>query len=94
VLGGLKEAQRFAGGPNPEGEGWIPNITQKGLAKWSVKDIEYLLATGELPKGDSIGGSMREVVRNTSQLSPEDRAAMAAYLKTLPSVDGPRPPPK
>ena len=24
-------AQRFAGGPNPEGEGWVPNITQKGL---------------------------------------------------------------
>ncbi len=37
---------------------------------------------------------MREVVRNTAQLSPEDRAAMAAYLKTLPPVDGPRPPPK
>jgi hypothetical protein len=31
-----------------------------------------------LPQGDSVGGSMREVVRNTSQLSPEDRAAMAA----------------
>ena len=94
VMGGLKEAQRFAGGPNPEGEGWIPNITQKGLAKWSAKDIEYLLETGEPLKGDSIGGSMREVVRNTSQLSPEDRAAMATYLKSLPSVNGPRPPPK
>ncbi|MFX4887675.1 cytochrome c, partial [Acinetobacter baumannii] len=29
-LGGLIAAQRFAGGPNPEGEGWVPNITQKG----------------------------------------------------------------
>lgn len=92
--GGIVDAQRFAGGPNPEGEGWIPNITQKGLAKWSDKDIGTLLEAGELPKGDSVGGSMREVVRNTSQLSPEDRAAMAAYLKTLPPVEGPRPPPK
>ena len=30
-LGGIIAAQRFAGGPNPEGEGWVPNITQKGL---------------------------------------------------------------
>ncbi len=29
-LGGIVSAQRFAGGPNPEGEGWVPNITQQG----------------------------------------------------------------
>jgi mono/diheme cytochrome c family protein len=92
ALGGLVEARRFAGGPNPEGEGWIPNITQKALAKWSPKDFEFLLETGELPKGDMVGGGMREVVRNTSQLSSEDRAAMAVYLKSLPPVEGPKPP--
>ena len=32
-LGGIVAAQRFAGGPNPEGEGWVPNITQKGLGR-------------------------------------------------------------
>jgi hypothetical protein len=32
---------------------------------------------------------MSRVIRNTSQLSPEDRAAMAEYLKSLPPVDGP-----
>lgn len=37
---------------------------------------------------------MREVVRNTSQLPSQDRAAMAAYLKWLPPVEGPRQPPK
>ncbi len=92
TLGGLVKAQRFAGGPNPEGEGWNPNITQKALAKWSPKDFENLLETGELPKGDTVGAGMREVVRNTAQLSPEDRAAMAAYLKSLPPVEGPQPP--
>ncbi|WP_458760257.1 c-type cytochrome [Afipia sp. TerB] len=88
-LGGIVEKQRFAGGPNPEGEGWVPNITQKGLKDWSEADIAAVLKTGELPDGDSVGGSMVRVVKNTSLLSDEDRAAMAAYLKSLPPVDGP-----
>jgi len=92
-LGGIIVAQRFAGGPNPEGEGWVPNITQKGLAEWSEKDIAYFLETGEMPDGDTAGGSMARVIRNTSQLNPEDRAAMTEYLKSLPPVDGPPPPP-
>lgn len=88
-LGGIVKRQRFAGGPNPEGEGWVPNITQKGLADWSEKDIAYFLETGEMPDGDMAGGSMARVIRNTSRLRAEDRAAMAAYLKSLPPVEGP-----
>jgi mono/diheme cytochrome c family protein len=88
-LGGIIAAQRFAGGPNPEGEGWVPNITQKGIGDWSVQDIAYFLKTGEFPEGDSAGGSMARVIKNTSQLSPEDRSAMAEYLKSLPPVEGP-----
>ena len=88
-LGGIIAAQRFAGGPNPEGEGWVPNITQKGLGDWSVTDFAYFLETGQLPDGDSAGGSMARVIKNTSQLSPEDRAAIAEYLKSLPPVEGP-----
>jgi mono/diheme cytochrome c family protein len=93
-LGGIVEAQRFAGGPNPEGEGWVPNITQKGLAEWSAKDIAYFLETGQTPDGDTAGGSMARVIRNTSQLPPEDRAAIAEYLKSLPPVEGPPRPKK
>ena len=93
-LGGIVAAQRFAGGPNPEGEGWVPNITQKGLAEWSAKDIAYFLETGQTPDGDTAGGSMARVIRNTSQLPPEDRAAMAEYLKSLLPVDGPPRPKK
>jgi mono/diheme cytochrome c family protein len=88
-LGGIVGAQRFAGAPNPEGEGWVPNITQKELADWSAKDIAYFLETGLLPDGDSAGGSMARVIKNTSQLSPGDRAAIADYIKSLPPVDGP-----
>src|SRR6202167_5239173 len=72
-LGGIIAAQRFAGGPNPEGEGWVPNITQKGISDWSVKDIAYFLETGQTPDGDSAGGSMVRVIKNTSELSPGDR---------------------
>ena len=93
-LGGIVDAQRFAGGPNLEGEGWVPNITQKGLGDWSAKDIAFFLETGQTPDGDGTGGSMVRVIRNTSQLSPEDRAAMADYIKSLPPVDGPPRPKK
>lgn len=89
-LGGIVAEQRFAGGPNPEGEGWVPNITQKGsLAEWSVKDIAYFLKTGELPEGDKASGSMGRVIRNTSQLPQQDQQAMAEYVKSLPPVEGP-----
>src|SRR4051812_13539336 len=94
VLGGIIAAQRFAGGPNPEGEGWVPNITQKALADWSDKDIAYFLETGQTPDGETAGGAMARVIRNTSQLSAEDRAAMAEYVKSLPPVEGPPRPAK
>src|SRR5215472_9548339 len=68
LMGGIIAAQRFAGGPNPEGKGWIPNITPKGIGDWSDKDIAYLLESGQTLDGDSVGGSMAEVVRNTAQL--------------------------
>ncbi|MGH6645041.1 MAG: c-type cytochrome, partial [Bradyrhizobium sp.] len=93
-LGGIVDAQRFAGGPNPEGEGWVPNITQKRLSDWSAKDFAYFLESGLTPDGDTAGGAMARVIRNTSQLSPEDRAAMAEYLKSLPAVEGPPRPKK
>src|SRR6202041_1873331 len=93
-LGGIIAAQRFAGGPNPEGEGWVPNITQKGIGDWSETDIAYFLETGQLPDGDSVGGAMVRVIRNISQLSAEDRAAIAEYIKSLPPGDGPPKPKK
>jgi mono/diheme cytochrome c family protein len=90
-LGGIIERQRFAGGPDPEGsDGWIPNITQAGIGDYSEQEIARILETGEMPNGDSVGGAMRAVVRNTAQLAPEDRAAMATYLKSLPPVEGPK----
>ncbi|WP_375313679.1 cytochrome c [Bradyrhizobium sp. A5] len=91
-LSGIITSQRFAGGPNPDGEGWVPNITQKGIGAWSEKDIADFLETGDMPEGDSASGAMRPVIKNLAQLTREDRAAMASYLKSLPPVDGPTPP--
>lgn len=89
ALGGIIPEQRFAGGPNPDGKGWVPNITQRRLKDWSADDIAYLLETGMSPEGDTVGGDMARVIRNTSQLPEADRKAMAAYLKSLPPIEGP-----
>ena len=35
---------------------------------------------------------MGKVVANTAKLSAEDRAAIATYIKSLPPVEGPKPP--
>jgi len=94
LLGGIIAAQRFAGGPNPDGEGWVPNITGKGLADWSEKDLAYFLETGQTPDGDSAGGSMARVIKNISQLPEADRSALADYIKSLPPVEGPPRPKK
>ena len=72
----------------------MPNITQKALADYSAEDIADLLETGRTPEGEALGGSMIPVIRNTSQLTPEDRAAIAAYIKSLPPVEGPKKPEK
>jgi mono/diheme cytochrome c family protein len=93
-LGGIVTAQRFAGGPNPEGEGWVPNITEKGISDWSEKDIAYFLETGQTPDGDNAGGAMARVIRNISKLAPKDRDAIADYVKSLPPVEGPPRPKK
>jgi mono/diheme cytochrome c family protein len=100
LLGAVVTGKRFAGGPAADGDGWIPNITPAGLKHWSAdniawseKDIADFLGDGINPAGDYAGGSMADVIRNTSLLSADDRAAMAAYVAALPPVVGPAPPP-
>lgn len=92
-LGGIIARRRFAGGPDPEGgEGRVPNITQAGIGDYSREDIERVLKTGDLPDGDSVAGPMAKVVGNTSKLSPQDRAAIAVYVKSLPPIASPKEP--
>ena len=94
ALGGIVESQRFAGGPEPTGDGFVPNITQKSLSL-SQENLVKLLETGETPDGDTIGGEMAKVTSNTGKLSAADREAIATYIRSLPPVEGPkRPEPK
>lgn len=100
-LGAVVASERFAGGPSPDGKGWVPNITPVGLQHWSnediawsAKDIASFLDDGMNPAGDFAGGAMVETIRNTSKLDAANRAAIAAYIVSLPPRQGPKPPPK
>lgn len=86
LLGGLDTTKWLAGAPAPDGKGQVPNITSgsNSIGNWSVNDIAYYLETGFTPDFDSVGGTMVEVVENTSKLSNEDRLAIAEYLKAIP----------
>jgi mono/diheme cytochrome c family protein len=88
ALGAIVSGMRFTGGPSPDGQGGVPNITQFKLKDWSVSDIAEVLETGMTADADRVGGSMVEVVRNTSQLTAADREAIAVYIKSLPAVEG------
>lgn len=87
ALGGFMKGQWLAGGPNPEGEGRIPDIRPESqtIGSWSEADIANYLETGFTPDFDSAGGSMVKVQQNMARLPAEDRQAIAAYLKALPS---------
>lgn len=85
ALGGLDRSRWLAGAPNPDGKGRMPNLTPGGgLASWSLDDIAYYLESGFTPEYDTAGSTMVEVVENLSQATPEDRLAIALYLKALP----------
>lgn len=80
----------LAGNPGGNGGAGAPNLTpevETGLGKWSEADLLLLLEIGLKPDGDVVGGSMAEVVRNTtSMLTLADRKAMVAYLRSLPPM--------
>ena len=63
-----------------------------GLGRWSAKDVTRVLESGLLPNFDAVGSTMGEVVRATSKLDPADRAAIAAYLATVPPLANPKAP--
>ncbi len=90
LIGAIIPVLRFTGGPSPDGQGGVPNITQFKLKDWSVADIAETLTTGLTPDADRVGGSMVDVVRNLAQATAADREAIALYIKSLPAVEGER----
>jgi mono/diheme cytochrome c family protein len=86
-FGGLDRSRWLAGGPSPDGEGTVPNITphEQGIGEWSQRDIAYYLESGFTPDFDTAGGSMVEVQENMARLGADDLAAIALYLKSIPA---------
>lgn len=86
-LGGSKHDRLLGGSKEgPEGKA-VPNITPTRLKKWSDGDLQEFLLSGLTPDGDVAADAMGEVVRNTtSQLTPEDLAAVIAYLRAIPAL--------
>lgn len=90
-LGAMDESLFLAGNAvGAEGEP-VPNITPDaatGLGSWSLPEIVDYLAIGMNPDGDFAGGAMAEVIRHsTGKLSPEDRRAIAVFLKSVTPVE-------
>jgi mono/diheme cytochrome c family protein len=84
--GGPRKTAWLSGAVAAEGDGVVPNITsgEGGIGSWSESEIAYYLESGFTPDFDSVGGSMAEVQKNMARLTPEDRQAIAAYLKAIP----------
>jgi mono/diheme cytochrome c family protein len=91
VFGAIRSDTRFAGGVDPQGTGFVPNITQQELDGWSENDIAKMLTTGETPNHGRVGSSMTDVVTNMAMLPDSDRQAIARYVKALPPLATPHP---
>jgi mono/diheme cytochrome c family protein len=91
-LGGMRKHRLLAGGKGPTGKD-MPNLTPARLGKWTNAELQEFLVSGITPDMDSASEMMAEVVRNTtSQLTPDDLAAIIAYLRALPPLpDEPSP---
>ncbi|MDT8399270.1 MAG: cytochrome c [Pseudomonadales bacterium] len=63
-------------------------ISPEGLKSWSAYDFETLLVLGMTAEGDFVGSEMQDVVdHNTSRLTPEDQAALAAFFTRKPAAE-------
>ena len=82
ALGAGQAERRYSGGIGP-GDEKIPAITPEALTKrgWTKDDLIYALRSGIMPDGDTFGGSMAEVVRESTRFwSADDLTALAEYL--------------
>jgi len=85
ALGMPKEASEFAGATL--GDSHADAIDLSALRDWSIDDLAFFLFLGMKPDGEYVGGEMESVIaHNSSQLTDEDRLAMAVFLKH----EGPR----
>jgi len=83
LFGARDHEQHFLGAHDLPGGHNSPSIRSSDLqsAGWTHRDIAFALRTGLKPDGDTLGGSMGEVIRDsTSWMSDSDLEAIASYL--------------
>lgn len=85
LLFGDKKGQAFTGATVQH---WFASNLTSGpadsLAHWHPSDITRFLATGVNSLATAAGSMQEKVTLSTSRMSDADRAAIAAYLKSLP----------
>ena len=87
ALGGIEQSKAYTGASIDD---WFaPNLTSNlhtGLGAWTAAEIATYLKTGAVAGRTTAFGPMAEVVTNSlSHLSDADLAAMAEYLKAIPT---------
>jgi len=74
-------------GAELQAQGWhAPSLRTAqagGVGHWPLTDIEQWLTTGRAPGGQANGPMARIVSQSLTALTPDDRRAMAVYLKSL-----------
>lgn len=88
---GAMDSDLFLAGNAEGAEGeLVPNITPDqttGIGGWTMVEIEDYLEIGMDPDGDFASGPMAEIIDHTTgKLTPEDRNAVAVFLKFVPAV--------
>jgi mono/diheme cytochrome c family protein len=92
-LGGTKEKQFLRGGRFSD---WFaPDLTgnrRTGLGSWTSDEVVQFLETGANAHALAAGEMGEVVAFSTSMMAPEDRAAIATYLKDQPASPEGSPP--
>lgn len=79
ALGILDVSREFAGATL--GEEVVEAIDAEALAEWTTQNFDLFLLIGMKPDSEFVGGDMNDVIEhNTSQISDEDRDALAAFF--------------
>lgn len=65
----------------------LTGSSREGLGKWSHSGLITYLATGKNHYATAAGTMQEKVSSSTSHMRPDDRAAIATYLKSLPPRD-------
>jgi mono/diheme cytochrome c family protein len=87
ILFGDRKSKPLAGGVV---DNWfaanLSGDAGEGLGHWSAADLARYFATGRNSFATAAGSMQEKVTLSTSRMTGDDRAAIAAYLKSLPPV--------